>query len=40
VRHIKRSLLGDALGEDASLGDVEVKCSILLEDVLEVSQDL
>ena len=40
VRHIQHSLLSDALGEDGSLGDVEVKSSILLEDVLEVSQDL
>ena len=40
VRYIERSLLRDALGEDGSLGDVEVKSSILLEDVLEASQDL
>jgi hypothetical protein len=40
VRYIERSLLRDAIGEDGSLGDVEVKSSILLEDVLELSQDL
>ena len=31
VCHIKRSLLCDALGEQGSLGDVEVKASILLQ---------
>ncbi len=40
VRHIERSLLGDTLEEDGSIGEVEVKCSILLEDWPEVSQDL
>ena len=38
--HITRSLLADALGKDACLGHVEVKSGILLEDVLEISQDL
>ncbi len=32
--------LRDALGEDGILRDVEVKYSILLEDLLELSQDL
>jgi hypothetical protein len=40
VRYIEHSLLRDALGEDGGLGDVEVKSSILLEDVLELSHDL
>jgi hypothetical protein len=40
VRDIERSLLRDALGEDGGLGDVEVKSSMLLEDMLELSQDL
>ncbi len=40
MRYIERSLLRDALGEDGGLGDVEVKSSILLEDVLELRQDL
>jgi hypothetical protein len=30
----KLSLLRNALGEDGGLGDVEVKSSILLEDIL------
>jgi hypothetical protein len=34
VSYIERSLLRDALGEDGGLRDVEVKSSILLEDVL------
>jgi hypothetical protein len=42
VRDMKRSLLRNALGEDGGLGDVEVKSksSILLVDMLELSQDL
>ena len=40
VRRIKRSLLGDTLGEDGGLGDVKFKSSILLQDVLELRQDL
>jgi hypothetical protein len=40
VRNIERSLLRGALGEDGGLGDVEVKSSILLEDVHKLSQDL
>ena len=32
--------LADALGKDGGLGHVEVKPGILLEDVLEISQDL
>ena len=39
-RYIQCSMLRDALGEDAGLGDVEVKSSILLEDVPDVSKDL
>ena len=38
--HITRRLLTDALGQDGSLGHVVVKFGILLEDVLEISQDL
>ncbi len=38
VRDIKRSLLRNALGEDGGLGDVEVKSSILHEDVLYLGQ--
>jgi hypothetical protein len=34
VRDIERSLMRNALGEDGGLGDVEVKSSILLEDIL------
>jgi hypothetical protein len=40
VRHIEGSLVGDALGEDGGLGDVKLQASILLEDMLELSQDL
>ena len=40
LRHIKGSLVGDALGEDGGLGDVKLQASILLEDMLELSQDL
>ena len=40
VFHIKISLLGDVLGEDGGLGDVQFKSSILLEDTLQFSQDL
>jgi hypothetical protein len=44
IRYIEHSLLSDSLGKDGGLGDVEVdvegKFSILLEDVLEFSQDL
>jgi hypothetical protein len=40
LRHIKGSLGSDALGEDGGLGDVEFQTSILLEDMLEFSQDL
>jgi hypothetical protein len=29
LRHIKRSLLGEALGEDDRLGDIKVKSRIL-----------
>jgi hypothetical protein len=36
VHGIKRSLLCNALGEDGGLGDVEVKSSILIEDMLEL----
>jgi hypothetical protein len=35
-----RRLLTDSLGKDGSLGHVEVKSGILLEDVLEISQDV
>jgi hypothetical protein len=38
-RQIKRRLLADALGKDGCLRYVEVKPSIFLEDVLEISQD-
>jgi hypothetical protein len=38
VRDIKRSLLRNAFGEDGGLGDVEVKSSILHEDVLYLGQ--
>jgi hypothetical protein len=31
LRHIKGSLVGDALGEDGGLGDVKLQASILLE---------
>jgi hypothetical protein len=40
LRHIKGSLGSDALGEDGGLRDVELQASILLEDMLELSQDL
>ncbi len=40
LRHIEGSLVGDALGEDGGLGDVKLQASILLEDMLELSQDL
>jgi hypothetical protein len=40
VWYIEHSLLCDSLGEDGSLGDVEVKSIILLEDFLELIQDL
>ena len=38
LRRIKGSLLGDALGEDGGLGDVQLQASILLEDMPELSQ--
>jgi hypothetical protein len=38
--YITRKLLAGALGKDGGLGHVEVKPGILLEDVLEISQDL
>ena len=34
VRLIKRSLLRDALGEAAGLGDVKLQASVLFEDTL------
>jgi hypothetical protein len=36
----KRSLLRVAVGQDGRLGDIKVKSSILLQDVLQVSQNL
>ncbi len=35
----KRSLLRVAVGQDGRLGDIKVKSSILLQDVLQVSQN-
>jgi hypothetical protein len=35
--HIKRSLLADALEEEGCFGHVEVKSSVLVENVLEIS---
>jgi hypothetical protein len=40
LHHIKRSLLGEALGEDDRLGDIKVKSRIRFEDVLQVRQNL
>jgi hypothetical protein len=40
LRHITGSLSADALGKDGGLRHVEFKPGILLEDVLEISQDL
>ena len=34
LRHVKGSLLGDALGEDGGLVDVKLQASILLKDAL------
>ena len=40
LRHIKSSFLAEAVGEEGCFGHVEVKSSVLVESVLEISQDL
>jgi hypothetical protein len=40
LRRIKRSLLGDTLGEDGGLGDAPLQARFFLEDTFQLSRNL